>query len=459
VPVEELITETVEYRLLLVEPESSNLLVIREPGGYRLPSVRILVATRPAEQLQRAIRAEWNLHVILLDFLPGLGMTSVYAIAEVLMFDGRNRLERLPHRDLPSIALEDQQRAKLESILAGDSMTIGPLSRIGWIDEAIAWVEAETGKKLASRESIEQYNAGGAFSLLRFHTEDDWAYWLKATGEPNAHEPRVTAFLSERCGDYLPQIVSLRPEWNAWLMSGEATRVDMLPEDPFELFALLEDAVECMAELQMKTSGYGLDLLDAGAFDQGVEVMQKHSAELFDFLEEAMDLQTSIKAPRLEKKRLGEIRASFDHACQSMEDLGIEECIVHGDLNCGNIVTGIGHCQFIDWCEAYLGNPLISLQHLLLLNKVKSSEIKAFSDRILKRRYLDVWTQSCDTDALREGFLYMPMLAIGSTLYGRGDWLRTPQRNDPHRQSYARSLARHMDRAAREPQLEEALCS
>jgi len=52
----------------------------------------------------------------------------------------------------------------------------------------------------------------------------------------------------------------------------------------------------------------------------------------------------------------------------------------------------------------------------------------------------------------------MPILAAASTLYGRGDWLHSPRRNDPRRQSYARSLARHMDRAAREPRLLEALC-
>ena len=52
----------------------------------------------------------------------------------------------------------------------------------------------------------------------------------------------------------------------------------------------------------------------------------------------------------------------------------------------------------------------------------------------------------------------MPILAAASTLYGRGDWLTSPRRDDQCRQSYARSLARHMDRAAREPSLVEALC-
>jgi hypothetical protein len=456
--VQESLIETAEYRLVLVVPASRKILAISESDGYRLPSVRIPQWTRPAEQFQKAIRAAWGMHAVVLDFLPASESSAACVVAEVLVSNENSELKSITVTQLPPIALEEQQRAHLEGMLAGGANANSPFSRVGWIDEAIVWVESETGRKLSSKSRIEQYNAGGAFSLVRFHTEDDWDYWLKATGEPNVHEPSITALLSRLCGDCLPEIISSRPAWNAWLMSGEGSSMDEMPSEPFQLFTMLEDAVESMAELQMKTEGRSLDLLEAGTFDQGMQVFQEHSAELFDFLEEAMSLQISTKAPRLEKKRLQEIRAIFKEVCQHMEDLGIDETIVHGDLNHGNIVTGVGHCQFIDWSEAYLGNPLICLQHLLMLNKVEDTEVKAFSDQALTKRYLDVWIKSCDPEAFREGFIYMPMLAIGSTLYGRGDWLRSSQRNDPRHQSYARSLARHMDRAARQPELSEALC-
>jgi hypothetical protein len=447
-----------EYQLVLVVPESHKVLAISEAEGYRLPSVKIPRWTRPAEQLQKAVKAAWGVHVIVLDFLSSSGSSKVCAVAEVLVSDANNGLKSTTVAQLPSAALEEQHRAQVESMLFGIAGSSGPFSRIGWIDEAIVWVESETGRKLSSRSAIEQFNAGGPFSLVRFHTEDDRDYWLKATGGPNAHEPSITAFLAKLCGEYLPEVISSRPAWNAWLMSGEAPSMGAMPNDPFELFTVLEDAVECMAELQMRTQGQSLDLLDAGAFDQGIGVFQEHSAELFDFLEEAMSLQNSTKVPRLERRRLREIRTVFDEVCGRVEDLGIDDTIVHGDLNCGNIVKGIGHCQFIDWSEAYLGNPLVSLQHLLLLNKVDSAEVGAFSNRVLKRRYLDVWLKTCNPDAFRQGFVYMPMLAVASTLYGRGNWLRSSRRNEPRLQSYARSLARHMDRATRELESLEILC-
>jgi hypothetical protein len=65
----------------------------------------------------------------------------------------------------------------------------------------------------------------------------------------------------------------------------------------------------------------------------------------------------------------------------------------------------------------------------------------------------------CDPAEIDDGFVYMPILAVASTLYGRGDWLTTSQRDDPRRQAYARNLTRHMDHAANDPALLEALRS
>jgi hypothetical protein len=452
------IVETIHYRLALVLPQSREVLaMMKVDGGYYLPYTKIPQWTRPAEQLQKAILTTWKLQVVVLAFLPPTEGHPICAVAEVLASNEAVDLVAVDVAHLSSGALGERQRAQLKSVLDGGSGVGGPFSQLGWMDEAIAWLESETGKRLSSRWKIEQYNAGRGFALVRFHMEDDAHYWLKATGEPNAREFSVTTLLSALCGDCLPEIVASRPSWNAWLMPEGATPVSDLPTEPMELFTFLERAVECMADLQMKTRCSGLELLRAGAFDQRIQVFKQHSGELFDYIEEAMSLQSSTKSSPLGKKRLQEIHATFEVACDNLEQLNACETIVHGDLNHGNILTGVGHCQFIDWSEAYVGNPLISLQHLLLLNKTADPAIHHFIDSLLKERYLDRWGES-NADAFRRGFIYSPMLAIASTLYGRGDWLASSERNDPHRQSYARSLARHMDRADRDAQLLGSLC-
>lgn len=453
-PVEEAIDESIEYKLVFVEPASRNVLVPDDFGGYRLPRVRIPQGTRPAEQLRKVSKKAWDLDVLVLDFLDSEDGSPCCAVAELLT--SKNELRCVPPAKVMGSELSERQRVHVADLLFGRAHS--PFSQVGWIDEAVTWMETATQRKLASKSDIEQYNAGGAFALIRFHTEGDGYYWLKATGEPNAHELSITHFLSEVCGEYLPVFISSKPSWNAWLMSGESSQITEFPSDPSKLFRLLEDAVESLAEVQRRTAGRGLELLRAGAFDHGIEAFQRHSEALFDYLEEAMSLQTSSRVPRLERARLREIRGIFDDVCGRIEDLGLPAMIVHGDLNHSNILSGSGHCQFIDWCEAYLGNPLISLQHLILLNKVENPAVRAFMNRLLKDRYRNVWRTMFDATAIENGFIYMPFLAIASSMYGRGDWLHSEHRNDPRRQSYTRSLARHLDRAAREPELLEALC-
>ena len=451
---EETNLETIEYRLVLVHPDSRNILALDAVGAYRLPTVRIPQWARPAVQLRDMAKNTWGLHILVLDMLLD-GASAYCAIAELLLAEGGSELKAVSLDMIETSELTEEQRLRIAMLLSDNTKHF--FSTIGWLDQATLWLESETGRKLKSKKDIEQYNAGGGFSLVCFHTEDEWSYWLKATGEPNAHELAITRLLSQLGGDYLPEMISSRSAWNAWLMSGEANPIRELPSNPPDFFRLLEDAVESMAELQMRTEGHGHDLLQAGAFDQGKNVFQTHSPELFDYLHDAMASQTSTKAPRLNKARLQEIRTIVEAACDRMEDLNLPETIVHGDMNCGNILTGCGHCQFIDWCEAYVGNPLISLQHLLLFNKIENPMLRNFVNTLVKSKYRDAWLAVCDPAAMDEGFLYMPLVALVSSLYGRGNWLRGPTRDAPYRQRYARNLARHMDQAARAPELLETL--
>lgn len=447
---------TCEFRVVLVDPASYRVLVFDTADGYRLPRVRVSRWLRLAQELQRQIQAMWGVRVVILNIVMAERSSGSYVIAELLMPVGRASFKGVMANQLPPCELSEREYANLELLLNGN--ITAPFSYIGWIDDAIRWAESETGRKLTSKNEIEQYCAGGGFALVRFPMIAGLNFWLKATGEPNRHEPRVTKLLSELGGGYIPDVIAWRPEWNAVLISGEAQGVGEMPREPRQALELLEDAVESMARLQMQTEDYGLELLEAGAFNQGMEVLLKRAPDLFDYLEEMMGPQASVEGPYLDRRRIHEIRTAFEGTCERVCHLGIPETILHGDMNPGNITTGCGHCQFIDWSEAYVGNRLVTLQNLLLLNRVEDGDTRDFMNCVLKRTYLDVWRTRYDSALFEESFTYMPLLGAISALYGRGDWLTSPKRNDLRRGLYARRLALHMDVALRAPELQEALC-
>jgi hypothetical protein len=447
--------ETIEYRVIVAHRDSASVLAMNLTEGYHLPRVPMSVWARPARQLRTAFSSRWGLDVFMLDFLPAPGGSSSFIVAELRTKTPSPDLESVSLQKIPVTQLPEEERARVRQLL--DGVISEPFSRLGWLDEALQWAEAVTHQTFSSKAEIDQYNAGGAFTLVRLRADDGALYWLKATGEPNIHECSVTCLLSKLCGGYLPEVVASKPEWNAWLMSGEATDLSALQGQPGELFGSLEDAAEALAELQMKTMGHEIDLLQAGAFDQRMGILLGNSAALFKYLEEAMSLQTSTKAPRMDHYQLVQLRETFERACTFISELGIPDTIVHGDMNLGNILQGRNHCQFIDWSEAYIGHPLVNLQHLLLLNQKDDPEAKAASDRILKERYRSCLSKVCDPLQIDRGFACMPLIAAASALFGRGDWFGSSLRHDPRRQAHARTLARHMDRAAKEPELVEAL--
>lgn len=447
--------ESIEYRVVVVVPASRKVLMCRSNGSLGLLRVTIPVKARPARHLCRALRSIWGLSVLILDHLAS---SSPCVVAELI--DGRNSWSFHPVdiAEIPSTELSDEERAFLTKLLAGEGTA--PCARIGWIDEAIGWIVQTTGQRPCPKDEIEQFNAGGPFALLRFPMLTGNSYWLKATGGTNAHERRLTQVLSDLASDSLPKFLSAKATWNAWLTVSQAQSLSAMPTELNELLELLGAAVETLASLQTKTAGKESVLLEAGAFDQRLSAMRGQAGALFDHVAEAMALQTSTKAPKLKPQRVVEIQRVFEDACRWAESHAIPETIIHNDMNLGNLAfTEHKHsCQLLDWAEGCVGHPLVTLEHLLLLNPIAEPHTRSLVNRALKDRYRFAMREVCDPSAIEEGFRFAPLLAAASTLYGRGAWLLSGTPCTESRYAYSRMLARYMDRAATDLSLQEASC-
>ena len=339
--------DMVEYRTVLVDPDLRKVWV-REGSGF-LPRVRIAGQALRAQELRKALEAAWGLRVFIVDFV-GDDPLSPCVLAEVEQTASLADLQLISLNQVPNAEFSDTDRALVETLLNGKSKQ--EVSRIGWIHEAAAWFQANTHRRMLTTRNIEQFSAGGGCALLRFHAEDGSTFWLKAASGPHRHECAVTALLSRLGPECLPDFIASRPDWNAWLMSGEGTAIAEVPQKSLDLFTLLETAIASMAALQVRTIGRGDDLRGCGAFDQNLHVLAAHSQELFAYLEEAMSLQTSTRVPSVAKDRLREIRNIFDVVCDRLIELDLPEAIIHGDINpatlwfkraTANLSTGLRH--------------------------------------------------------------------------------------------------------------------
>lgn len=412
-------------------------------GRYQLPRVHIPKATRAAQQLQKAIKAKWGLNVFVLEVLGKPEDFGACAVAEVLTQECASLLKEVPIDQLISSGLLEEECRGLELLIRGRPRS--SLSRVGWIEEAIAWMESATGRKFRSHRNVEQWNAGSGFALLSACSDDNCRYWLKATGEPNAHECAVTRFLWELGPAFFPKLIAVKEEWNAWLTEHAG---DPLPDTPNR--SELVSVARSMAQLQLLSVGETDELLTLGAFDQRLPALSSQIDAVIAYLIEGMGRQTSTKVAPLSRDRLLYLGEILHEACFYLGGHGTPDALVHNDLNQGNILSNGGNYVFTDWSEATVGNPFLCCERLCLLNRAHAEDVRNV--------YRDFWSPRLSSQIIDEAVALMPLLASYACLYGRGDWLDGEENVQPQFERFARSLARHLDRAAQDLSLLEILC-
>jgi hypothetical protein len=446
--------EMVEYRVALIDSSSPMLLTVAGSGGSSLPRVRIPKWTRPAEEINDVIWREWQLHTLVLTILNEAGDKPPCAVAESLPSIAAKTSHDLAPNSIESLnetELDGEERAAIQSSIAGDTSPSAPFSRRGWLKEAQAWVQSSiSDRRIEFSGDLRQYNASSTFALVRLDTTCGDSYWLKATGEPNKHECALTVELSKLFPQYLPSLIAVREDWNAWVTKGAGRPLGDLRD-----LNLLTSAVKALADVQVESLNSVERLELAGCMDRRLTRVQSHLPEMFAFLEEAMEKQTSTKVKPLTPARLREIQVVVDQSCAQMQELGIPDCLVNGDVNLDNILYDGEHFRFVDWAEGGIGNPFLALQQVIQ-HVIREGEHLDWVTPICAA-YKNEWRGLLTERQIDDAFVLMPLLAMADYLYGRGDWLDAPRRHEPAFQSFARTLGRCIDRAVAELSSAEVL--
>jgi Phosphotransferase enzyme family len=449
------------YRVIVLDRSGAHVLLVPDGQHHILPWVELPRWQRVAENLTVAVRREWGEEILGLLELPTANASPKYLAAEHL----RTRCDsKMSTRWVPVSALtqesliESRDYAAIEEVsklCKGDieGACAGTFVRLGWFYELRNWIDSviePIGFHLTGE--FRQLNASPTFSLVRFET-DGPALWFKAVGEPNLREFAITCTLAQLLSDSLPPMLAVRPEWNGWLSWD--VRGELLSE--VEEQALWERAAAALARLQIESIDRGSQMLGAGAHDLITTVLSELIEPFLNSIAQLMDRQSKVPPAALNHTELLTLADFLKSAIDALGAAGIPDTLGHLDLNPGNIIVSKDRCTFLDWAEAYVGNPLFSLEYLVQHAGRAFREGSDLRTR-MTAAYCAQWEGVVSHGAIGEALALAPLVAIFAYAAGNDLWKQPTELQDPAKAGYLRSLTRRMHREAKQLADRRTLC-
>jgi hypothetical protein len=167
------------------------------------------------------------------------------------------------------------------------------------------------------------------------------------------------------------------------------------------------------AELQVESSMHAAKLRALGCREHGpLELRTLVGALVGD--EAALLRGTEHGLTVEETGRLRQLRPSLEAACDELAQSGLPRALEHGDLWSSNVYVGEDRVAFIDWTDASLSHPFLSLAPLLLSASWDPylSTVPDAQQRIIDS-YLEHWTWYAAPEPLRRALaLARPLAAM-----------------------------------------------
>ena len=437
------------YRIVLLSSCGERVLVISDKGRLLLPSISVPQYQRPAEHLTASLESKWTQRAVCLFALEGSQSAELrYYVMQSCEESPRCTASSL-WVSLSSIA-ENQFHEAMDYAAVMDSVCQcqahaggqGAFGRLNWFSEITAWVgKVAAPQGLTLSGHFAQFNAGSAFSLVRFETCGP-ALWFKAVGEPNLREFSITLALSSYFPTFLPPILAFRQDWNAWL-AVEVEGQHPGETSPFEVWTTV---AVTLADLQIASMGRALHLADLGCHNTRPFAL----AELVQpFLEAMAALMAQQMKPLpwpLSRDELNSLAGQLQEILSDAAGLEIPDSIGHLDFNPGNIVVSASRCVFLDWAEASIGHPFITFEYLLehfrRCQGINDSAVSA-----LTKTYTDKWRPFLSPCQIERAMMLAPVLAVLSYAVCNNAWRQSPCLH-PETARHLRSLTRRLKREA-----------
>jgi hypothetical protein len=240
---------------------------------------------------------------------------------------------------------------------------VNPFADSLWLAEARAWIESQvdvTGE-------IEQPHLRSWATALRVPTADG-VVWFKASRDAFAFEAALVEVLARLAPDLVTEVIAVRPEagWMLMADAGERARDRPIEWGPLQ---------ERYAQLQIAAAPHAAELLALGTPDLRGERL----AALVDELYPSLPAETAAR-----------LRAAQPQVLEALAELSasaLPVTVEHGDLHDANVFVRDGHARILDWGDANVAHPFLSLTVEM--------------DPDARAAYLEPWTVFAPLDELR----------------------------------------------------------
>jgi hypothetical protein len=428
-----------------------EILVRNTEGAYLLPTVEIPRWKRVAENLTAAVRREWGCDAVCL-FSPntssqdGNSQEHRYEVMQCGQ-DAKCSIETawLPIHSISATSfLRMEQFRAVEQCLAeldtyeGDRSK--PFARRGWLGELREWIGCVIGPLgLELTGPSHHYNASPTFNLIQFETTGP-AIWFKAVGEPNLHEFMITTTMARLLPRHLPPVLASHTAWHGWLMSDGGTPL----WNGLSSVAESAEVAESLASLQIESLDHSTELLAAGARDLSIAELLKLVDPFVEVIVELMRRQDKVPPAPLTRREILDVAAALKRGLNALDTCSLPICLGHTDLNLGNILATATDHVFVDWAEAYVGQPFFTFEYLLSQLKKNWADIAPF-ENIIRTAYARRWKYFVPAQSISEAFVFSPLTAVFAYAV-TCDWRSCQESQDPQLQAYLRGLTRRMKR-------------
>jgi hypothetical protein len=254
-----------------------------------------------------------------------------------------------------------------------------------WRAEVEAWI-----RSYVRVEGFEQLHAAPWSTVLRVIT-DRGPVWFKANVPALAHEARVTAVLAGLRPELLPEVLATDAR-HGWMLLEDAG--DRLRELELDHEIWLE-LLPLYAGLQIAAAGAVDELLAAGAPDRRLEALPQAFAELASD-DAALQPKGDEALSDGEVEQVRALGPRVSDWCAELAALGIPPSIQHDDLQDGQVFRRGGRWRFLDWGDASVAHPFLTL-HVTL--RVLCYRLGLPDDTLgrgverFRMAYLEPWTE------------------------------------------------------------------